>query len=115
MEEHSAEEGNMEEDNDVVELGGNIELSGFGELDNVTLIVLKKIIGNYAKKMSDQASKFEKLSLRMKTVHQTEQNEKYEVKAKMIDGGQSLNADVTDRNLIVAVDSSLKKIMSSIK
>ena len=36
-----------------MELGGNIELVGFNELDSSELIVLKKIIGSCARKLSD--------------------------------------------------------------
>ncbi|MBR9691262.1 hypothetical protein GOV06_00590 [Candidatus Woesearchaeota archaeon] len=98
----------MEED--VLNLGGNIELSGFSSLDGGTMIVLKKIVGNYARKMSDQAGNFEKLSINMKTVHDNQ----FEMHAKMLDNGKAVNSSVTDRNLFVAVDSALKKIINEI-
>ncbi len=99
----------MEEE--VLQLGGNIELSGFSDLEGGAMIVLKKIIGNYARKMSDRAKNFEKLSVHMKTVHDNQ----YELYAKMIDNGKKFNSSVTERNVFVAVDSSLKKIMNEIK
>lgn len=98
-------------DEDVLQLGGNIELSGFKGLDGGIMIVLKKIIGNYAKKMSDRSENFEKLSLTMKPVHEN----KYELHAKLIDNGKAHTSSVIDRNLFVAVDSSLKSIMNSIQ
>lgn len=88
----------------VLQLGGNIELSGFGELEPGVMIVLKKIIGNYARKMSDKCRNFEKLSLTMKTVHAKERGEKYELHAKMIEKGKPYTASHVDRNLFVAVD-----------
>lgn len=102
------------EDN-VLQLGGNIELSGFSVLEGGVMIVLKKIVGNYAKKMGEKAKGFEKLSLTMKTVHAKEKSEQYELHAKMIDNGQAITSSVIDRNLFVAVDSSLKKIINQVK
>jgi len=102
-------------DDDVFQLGGNIELSGFGSLDGGVMIVLKKIVGNYARKMSEQAEKFEKLSLNMKKVHEKEKSEMYELHAKMLVNGKPLAASNTDRNLFVAVDAALKGVMAQIK
>lgn len=95
---------------DVVELGGNIELSGFKEVDGATMIVLKKIIGNYARKFSETCMKFERLSVIMKKVHEREKSEKYEIHAKVLDNGTPFAAVVTDFNLFFAVDNALKKV-----
>jgi ribosome-associated translation inhibitor RaiA len=98
----------MEEDN--LQLGGNIELSGFGVLDGGMMIILKKIIGNYARKMSDHSNSFESLGLRMKTVHDS----KYEIHAKLMDNGKAITSSAVEHNVFVAVDSALKKIMHEI-
>ncbi len=95
---------------DTLQLGGSIELSGFGSIDRGMMIILKKIIGNHARKLSDMSSNFEKLSIRMKTVH----DNKFELHAKLVDNGKVNASSVVDRNLFVAVDSSLKKIMHEI-
>ncbi len=97
------------EDN-VLSLGGNIELSGFSELEGGAMIVLKKIVGNYARRMSTVAKNFERLSLTMKKVHDNQ----FELHAKMLDNGKPVTSSITDRNLFVAADSSLKKIMNEI-
>lgn len=96
----------------MIELGGNIELTGFRELDSSTMIVLKKIIGSYARQFSDKNPDFKKLSLRLKKVHERETSEKYEIQAKM-SAQKEYNAEVTDRNLMFAVDKVLKKIQNS--
>ena len=103
----------MEEE--VLQLGGNIELSGFSSLDGGVMIVLKKIVGNYAKKMSEKVSNFEKLSLTMKLVHAKEKSEKYEIHGKMVDNGKAFTSTITERNLFVGVDSVLKGIIGQIK
>ena len=38
---------------DVLELGGSIQLSGFSGIDGGQMVVVKKIVGNYAKRLSD--------------------------------------------------------------
>ena len=93
---------------ETLQLGGNIELTGFNELDRGMMVILKKIVGNYARKMSDKSTQFEKLSLTMKKVG----TDQYEVHAKLIDNGQTKTSEVTERNVFVAVDTCLKKIMN---
>lgn len=95
-------------DEDVLKLGGNIELSGFSDLDRSTMIVLKKIIGNYARRMGRKTDNFETLVLTMKKIH----NNQFEIKAKLSDNGKQFNSNIVERNLFVAVDNALKKIMN---
>jgi len=101
-------------DDNLMKLGGNIELTGFSELDGGVMIVLKKIVGNYVRKMSEHYSDFEKLVLTMKTVHAKEKGEIYELHAKMIKGGNVIVGEHVDRNLFIAIDNSLKAIMNSL-
>lgn len=100
---------------DAIELGGSIELRGFSDMDRANMVVLKKIIGSYARKMSDTIEGFEKLSLTMKKVHEREKSEKYEIHAKLLANGKVTASNVTDRNLFVVIDSVLKKLMSEIR
>jgi hypothetical protein len=65
--------------------------------------------------MSDKYKNFERLSLTVKTVHAKEKGEKYELHAKMIENGKPYTASNVDRNLFIAVDSSLKAIMKSLE
>ncbi len=97
-----------------MKLGGNIELTGFNDLDKASMVILRKIVGNYARRMSELTNKFEVLSLVMKPVHETEASKKYDIHAKLVDNGKPFTSEVTDRNLFYAVDDSLKKIVNSI-
>jgi len=97
---------------ETLQLGGNIELTGFSEMEKGVMIILKKIVGNYARRMSDRADNFEKLSLHVKKVHAKEKGEIYELHAKMLDNGKPFTSTVEDRNLFVAIDNSLKKIVN---
>jgi len=95
-------------------LGGNIELSGFKGIDSGSFVILKKIIGNYARRMSDVSTKFEVLSLTLKAVHETEASKKFNIKAKFVDNGKTFNSESIDRNLFVAVDDALKRLHNEI-
>ncbi len=105
----------MAEESDSLELGGNIELSGFSEIDSASLIIVKKVVGNYVKKISEQNKKFEKLSLNMKEVHKTEKSEKYEIHCVVTIGGKNFASEITERNLFVGIDSVLRKVDKEIK
>jgi hypothetical protein len=95
-------------------LGGNIELIGFREIDPSSLIVFKKILGNYARKFRDRCDGFEKLSLRVKTVHATENSVKYELRTTLVNDGRVYASALTDRNLFFVLDKGLKKIENEI-
>ena len=97
---------------DTLELGGNIELSGFREIDPGSMIVIKKIVGNYAKRISELAKKLDVVHITLKPIHVKEKSEKYEIHAKVIDDGKVYASDITDRNLFVAIDKVLKKIVN---
>ena len=97
---------------ETLELGGNIQLTGFSDLDGGRMIVLKKIVGNYAKKLCGLCANFEQLSLTMKSVHETEASKIYELHAKLMDDGKPVIGEYSDRNLFIAVDAVLKKVES---
>ena len=108
----------MEETQDkpeTMELGGNIELSGFSDLDGANLVVVKKMIGNYAKKLSSMVTNFEKLSLHLKEVHKKEGSGKFELHAKVLFDGKIVTSEMTDRNLYFAIDKSMKKLESELE
>lgn len=100
---------------DFVQLGGSIELSGFRDIDGASMVVLKKVIGNYAKHMSEISGKFEKLSVVLKLIHEGESSKKFEVHAKLINDGNHLVSQVVERNLFVAIDNVLKNVKSQLR
>ena len=97
----------------MIELGGNIELLGFKDIEIQELIVLKKIIGSYARKFSDNIKDYEKLTVHLKQVG-AKTSSKYEVQTKLMIKGKPVNSDVTENNLFVAVAESLKKLESQV-
>ena len=95
---------------DILQLGGNISLAGFKELEPAKMVVIKKITGNYVKKMMEKTNKFESLHLHLKEVHAS----KFELQVKALVNGQSFNSEVTDFNLFFALDKALAKILEEI-
>ncbi|MFH1182069.1 MAG: hypothetical protein V1702_03875 [Candidatus Woesearchaeota archaeon] len=104
----------METDADTKTLGGNIQLTGFSDLDKSSMIILKKIVGNYARRFSEICQKCDDLHLTMKPVHEREKSEKYEIHVLLTAKGQNYAAEVIDRNLFFALDSCLKKVENEI-
>ncbi|MAG16360.1 hypothetical protein CMO88_04845 [Candidatus Woesearchaeota archaeon] len=95
-------------------LGGNIQLVGFSDLEPAQMIVLKKIVGTYARKFSTKYSKFELLKLSMKKIHGQKHSEKYEVHTLVVDNGTRNTSTVTERNLFFAINAALKKVENEI-
>ena len=97
---------------EIQNLGGNVQLTGFREIEGSSMIVVNKLIGTYAKKMSEHAEKMESLHITLKPVHKREKSEIYEIHAKLVDNGRVYASEAVDRNLFVAVDDVLKRIVS---
>jgi hypothetical protein len=97
---------------DSTELGGNITLVGFKEVDRAEFVVVKKIIGSYTRKLSDTVPGFERITVTLKSVHKTEEGHpKFELHAKAIVSGKPLASEVVERNLFVGLDDVLKKVL----
>jgi len=92
----------------VITLGGNIELDGFDSVEPGALVVVKKIVGNYAKQMSGKKSNFEKL-----TVSLSSSVDNFTVKATL-KAGEAFVAEGHGTNMFFAMDQSLKKILGDI-
>lgn len=100
----------MEEINDSIELGGNIELNGFSKIDRSNMVIVKKIVGTYAKKLYEHGNKIDKISLHLKNVHQDQGQGKFEIHAKVISEGKPITSETINNNLFFALDDVLKKI-----
>ena len=97
-----------------IELGGNIRLTGFGDIDGGSMIIVKKVVGSFVKKISEKNQKFQSFTLTLKKVHGTVESEssgKFELQANLV-ADKNYNSDVTHLNLMFAVDKALKKIES---
>ena len=99
----------------MIELGGNITLVGFKEQGYAEMVVIKKLVGNYARKLSD-GRPINNLTLTLKPVHHTDENSsKFELKAKLDVDGTIYNSEIVEYNLFIGIDSILKKLEAQIK
>lgn len=95
-----------------IKLGGNIELSGFNSLNGGEMIVVKKIVGNYVRRMEGMCKNFGGVKLTLKPVHG--EARKFEVHGQLVDNGQVFPASLVDRNVFVGVDAVMKKLVNGI-
>ena len=93
-------------------LGGNIVLSGFSVVDSGSMVIVKKIVGTYAKKLSEAHTDFEQLKIHVKPVHKAGEGpaKKFEIHAHVSIGGKVHVAEVTDNNLFMVLDKAIKKV-----
>lgn len=89
----------------MMKLGGNIVLEGCDNLEPATLIVLKKMVGNYARKISDKQV-FDELKINL------ENNPgKYKLEAVLERAGDKNVKTAEDSNLFFALDNALKELI----
>ncbi|MEK6940947.1 MAG: hypothetical protein AABW49_03550 [Nanoarchaeota archaeon] len=97
----------------MIELGGNIKLDGFNDLDPAKLVVVKKLVGNYVRKMHDAVAEFQELSLRL-----DESADKTSFKLKAVvqfNGHEPIDHEVDNRNLFFGLDEALGTIFKKLK
>lgn len=88
----------------MMELGGNIKLEGFETLEPAKLIVVKKVVGNYAKTISEKIAFSEFLV----TLNEQKVTVKVTAKDKVIEKNDSSD------NLFIALDKALAKVKKSV-
>lgn len=87
-----------------IELGGNIVLEGFDNRDYTELIVVKKIVGQYARKINDTLTGVQNLRVTLNC----EKNKKISGALELKNG--SFEATAESENLYVALDQALKQL-----
>ncbi|HIH24546.1 TPA: hypothetical protein HA251_05920 [Candidatus Woesearchaeota archaeon] len=99
-----------------MELGGNIVLSGFSGRDFTEVIVVKKMVGQYARKFTDGIPGFSRLAVTFKEVHHHEGGHgKSEIIVKVNVDGHEFAAEVTELNLYMALDAALKRVFEQVQ
>ncbi|MEK6922568.1 MAG: hypothetical protein AABX08_02085 [Nanoarchaeota archaeon] len=84
----------------MIELGGNIKLINFEAIEPALLIVVKKIVGNYTKKISETIKDFKSIEVSL------ENKEKNKIKVK-IEASETKEFEAEDKNLFFALDKAL--------
>ncbi|MBS3146233.1 hypothetical protein J4471_00900 [Candidatus Woesearchaeota archaeon] len=91
----------------MIELGGNITLEGFENLEPGALIIVKKVVGNYTKKISNNISNFEKILICLNKL-----DFNHHVQVKLQSNGEIDIQEAADSNLFFALDKALSKFNS---
>ncbi len=101
------------EDAGEMKLGGNIALVGFESLDAAELVIFKKLVGTYVKKMNTHGGYKEmRLSLRQHTHGKTV---KQEVSGLALFNEGRFESNVTDYNVYTAVSQVCEKILEELR
>jgi len=87
----------------IINLGDKIELAGSEIIDGATMIILKKIIGNHFREIS-QTKEINRLFLCIK-----KEND-FTIAAKMMYQNGEIASEISHSNLFMAMDSTLKDI-----
>lgn len=95
----------------MIELGGNISLEGFADRDYAELIVVKKIVGRYARQLSDTHAGFESLKL----VLECADPGRNVITAETVINGKHFSGSAEAPNLFVALDTALKAVVEEAK
>lgn len=90
----------------MIQLGGNITLEGFQERDYAELIIVKKIVGRYARELSDTQTTFQGL-----TVGLAQGGDGFTISAAILLGKERKEEIATASNLFVALDTALKGLL----
>jgi len=91
-----------------MELGGNIVLEGFDEKEFTELIVVKKIVGQYARQFTDTKGKVDKLVVTLTP------GEKQTVSITLSLDGKEHTSEASAGNLYMALDASLRDIANKL-
>ena len=90
-----------------MELGGNIYLENFDNLEPAKLIVVKKFVGTYGKTLSEKHKEFKKLVVTITP------NSKYEIKAVSY-GSPDVGIIVSGKNMFFVLDKVLSEVVKKI-
>ena len=90
----------------MIELGGNIKLKGFSEIDNASLIVIKKIVGNYAKKLAEETEDFQNLILNLESNNPKD----FKISIEFQKTSENLNSEIQGEYLFFTLSKALEAI-----
>jgi ribosome-associated translation inhibitor RaiA len=94
-------------DGQELKLGGNIVLAGFS-LDPAEMIIVKKIVGHYAKKISEK-TEYREIKITLKQT-QKQQSFLHKIDAKIETQSETLTSEVEERNLYSGLSDALENV-----
>ena len=96
------------------ELENFVQLTGFRDIDEPEMMAVKKVISSHVHRIHELVKKIDNLHITLKSVHQREKSEKYEIHAKLLHNGKVNLATITDRNLPATMDAVLDKLVNEL-
>ena len=90
---------------ETINLGESIELTGSKELDKGVVVILKKMIGNYVKKINEK-KQYNELLVTLKV-----EDKEFSISVICDCGEEKLSGSKTDKNLFFAIDGALQEIL----
>ncbi|PLW80492.1 hypothetical protein C0585_02240 [Candidatus Woesearchaeota archaeon] len=94
----------MTENEATIKLGDKIVLEGFKNMDNASMVIAKKIIGNYTRKISDENPKFENLTLEL------DDSKGFKSTIKLKIDGKEKEFTNSNSNFFMSLDGAFKNI-----
>ena len=101
-------------DKDPFSAGGMVKLVGFQGVDPSTIADIKLIVGKKLKRFQELCREFEQIVLHLEKVHAQPRSEKYELHAQLKDKGKLYMTTITHKDLLLALETSLKKLESEV-
>ena len=98
--------------NEALNLGGNIQLVGFKQISMSEVVVVKKLVGSYTRKIQENCKNFQSITVMLKEIHKVDDNAKHEIHVKVLDEAKTFSSEIVDKNIFVALDSALKKVLA---
>lgn len=87
-----------------VELGGNIRLEGFEVVEQAELLIAKKLVGCYVRRVAEQCGECKSARIIL-----SKDSEEFIIQIVIDqDNGEKTTAQVQSVNLFMAIDSALK-------
>jgi len=103
------------ENNEMINLGNSIQLSGFKIVNSGEMIIIRKLVGSQVRKFQDMIPGFERLVINLKPVHKTKKNMLFELNSELIHEGKVMNAKSENRNLFMGVSELFVKFENIIQ
>lgn len=94
----------------MIELGGNIRFHGFEALDQADVLIAKKLVGSYVRRMCDEVEGCTSTELFL------ERSEKgFSIKTVTTVKAEKYEADAQGTNVFMTIDASLKKLLKELQ
>lgn len=87
----------------MIELGGNIKLEGFDNLEPAKLIVIKKLAGSHTKRSAEMCKEFKEILITLKS------QDPFEIEIKL-SADKELTSIGNDKNLFYALDKAFSSL-----